>query len=169
MTAIVQLAAYKGEGGLFNAGIRKWTGSEYSHCEVVIYGRCYSSSIRDKGVRSKLITLDPYHWDVIDLPWADPLVALAWFALHEGDPYGFRDFVLSQMLNIRQDGRGAFCSEACAAMIGLPNPTSYSPKTLVDLCRHQNEKYEQWRIIDDSHPDHQFWWHGSATGAAPAA
>lgn len=140
----VQLALYKARGTLFNRLIRWWTKSEYSHCEIVIYGRCYSSSIRDKGVRDKLITLDPDHWDVIDLPWADPVVALMWFALHQGDPYGFRDLVLSQMLNIRQDGRGVFCSEACAAMLGLPNPTSYSPKTLVDLCLHQNQKYIEW-------------------------
>ena len=47
----VQLALYKGRGTLFNALIRWWTRSPYSHCELVINGTCYSSSIRDGGVR----------------------------------------------------------------------------------------------------------------------
>jgi hypothetical protein len=53
----VKLALYKGRGGIANAVIRWWTGSIYSHCELVVDGLCYSSSVMDKGVRRKQIDL----------------------------------------------------------------------------------------------------------------
>jgi hypothetical protein len=46
----VQLALYKSHGNWVNRFIRWWTGSPYSHCELVINGTCYSSSVRDGGV-----------------------------------------------------------------------------------------------------------------------
>jgi hypothetical protein len=68
---MVRLAMYKGRGQIGNAFIRWWTGSQYSHCELVVSGWCYSSSMMDKGVRRKLINLDAAKWDLIDLHWAD--------------------------------------------------------------------------------------------------
>ena len=53
----VQLALYKAPGEWTNALIRWWTRSQYSHCELVIDGTCYSSSERDRGVRSKVMAL----------------------------------------------------------------------------------------------------------------
>ena len=53
----VQLAMYKAKGDLFNGLIRWWTGSQYSHCELVVRGVCYSSTIRDGGVRAKVMAL----------------------------------------------------------------------------------------------------------------
>lgn len=130
----VQLAMYKGAGSLFSAGVRFWTDSEYSHCELVVRGKCYSSSFRDGGVRGKVIDLDPEKWDIYDLPWADADAVLAWFALHDGEPYGVSDLVLCQVLGMRRDGRGAFCSDADAAALGLPNSTRLSPQGLLDEC-----------------------------------
>ena len=69
----------QGRGTLFNALIRWWTGSQYSHCELVINGTCCSSSIRDGGVRGKVMALPAHSWDVIDLPWADEHAAQQWF------------------------------------------------------------------------------------------
>lgn len=34
---VAQLALYKGKGKIGNAFIRWWTGSQYSHCELVQY------------------------------------------------------------------------------------------------------------------------------------
>ena len=66
----VQLAIYKASGNWLNRLIRWWTGSQYSHCELVIRGTCYSSSIRDGGCsgRQTPLALPAHSWDVIDLP-----------------------------------------------------------------------------------------------------
>lgn len=135
----VQLALYKGQGDYFNAAVRWKTVSQYSHCELVIRGKCYSSSLRDGGVRGKDIYLDPEKWDVYDLPWADADTALAWFVEHDGDSYGTSDLILCQAFGVIRDGRGVFCSEACAKALGLRGATRLSPQGLLDVCLDINE------------------------------
>jgi len=131
--ARVQLALYKAPGLVGNAVIRWWTRSQYSHCELVVDGWCHSSSLRDGGVRRKLVELDPEHWDFIVLPDHLVLRVLQHFALTQGQAYGWFDLLRSQVLNTADDEPGAaFCSEWCAAALGLPNPTTYSPRTLAD-------------------------------------
>ena len=133
----VQLALYKGEGQLGNALIRWWTRSEYSHCELVVDGMCYSSSAMDKGVRRKAIVLHPAKWDVIDLPWADATQVLRYFQATRKHNYGWASLLASQMLNLnRTVGKAPFCSQWCAAALGLPNPVTYSPRTLGELCAY---------------------------------
>ena len=132
----VQLALYKARGNWLNRLICWWTGSPYSHCELVLNGTCYSSSIRDGGVRGNTMALPAHSWDIIDLPWADPQMVQGWFDRHAADRYGWIDLVLCQLLGMRRDGRGVFCSEACAAALNLPNPTRFSPQTLADECRY---------------------------------
>lgn len=75
-------------------------------------------------------------WDVVELPWADPASCQAWFNEHAHDKYGFADLILCQLFGMRRDAHGVFCSEACAAAIGLPDPTGFSPASLRDLCRY---------------------------------
>lgn len=135
----VRLAMYKARGNWLNRLICWWTGGPYSHCELVINGTCYSSSIRDGGVRGKVMALPAHSWDIIDLPWADPQMVQGWFDRHARDRYGWLDLILCQILGMRRDGRGAFCSEACAAALALPDPTRFSPGTLAELCRHINQ------------------------------
>jgi len=135
----VQLAMYKGQGTAFNAAVRWKTKSQYSHCELVVRGKCYSSSIRDGGVRGKVIDLDPDKWDIYNLPWADPDAVLAWFIEHDGDIYGLSDLVLCQAFGLVRDGRGEFCSEACAKALGLRGATSKSPQGLLDACLDINK------------------------------
>ena len=95
----VQLAMYKAPGNWLNAAIRWWTGSQYSHCELVVRGTCYSSTIRDGGVRAKVMALPSDRWD----------------------------------------GRGVFCSEACAKALGRRNATRMSPQGLLDACLDINK------------------------------
>ena len=135
----VQLALYKGRGTLFNRLIRWWTNSAYSHCELVINGMCYSSSIRDGGVRGKAMALPADKWDLIDLPWADADTCQEWFNEHAHDKYGFTDLILCQLLGARRDHRGVFCSEACAKALGLRNSTRMSPQALLDDCLDINK------------------------------
>lgn len=145
----VQLALYKGPGSFGNAFIRWWTNSQYSHCELVIGDRCYSSSVMDGGVRTKQvgegddkISLAPDKWDLITLPWARVEPILEYFEQTDHYRYGWPSLLLSQMFNLNRPITGAqFCSEWCAAALGLPAPSSLSPATLSAWCMHVNSIY----------------------------
>jgi hypothetical protein len=131
---MVCLAMYKGKGLIGNALIRWWTKSQYSHCELVVDGVCYSSSLMDRGVRSKSIALKPDHWDLLTLPNHFGPLILDYYSKTKGNSYSWKDLFLSQILNWNHDENGAsFCSEWCAKALGIPNPTLYSPRTLFDL------------------------------------
>lgn len=131
----VKLALYKGKGTLVNASIRYWTGSVYSHCELVVNSMCYSSSVMDKGVRRKIINLDDGKWDVIELPWADAESVIKYFAETDHHRYGYFGLITSQLFNrgIAQD-RAQFCSEWCARALRLPTPSALNPASLGAVC-----------------------------------
>ena len=71
----MQAAFYKatrpGLQGIYSRAVRWIDRGPYSHCELVVDGVAYSSSLMDGGVRGKVIQFKPEHWDFIDLPWAD--------------------------------------------------------------------------------------------------
>ncbi|HAQ86500.1 MAG TPA: hypothetical protein DCR78_08670 [Pseudomonas sp.] len=141
---MVKLALYKGKGQVGNAFIRFWTGSIYSHCELVVDGWCYSSSVMDQGVRRKLVgdgdgrmSLSPDKWDLVPLPWADADRIVEYFAATDGDRYGWLSLLWSQLFNLnRQSERAQFCSEWCGGALGLPSPASLSTRTLGEWCVH---------------------------------
>lgn len=129
----VRLAMYKGKGTIANKFIRWWTGSIYSHCELVVDGVCYSSSLMDGGVRSKVINLDSGNWDVAELPWASDSEVVHYFLDTDHQKYGLMSLVVNQLFNRNVLGEAPFCSEWCAAALGFPNPSTYSPSSLLDL------------------------------------
>lgn len=134
--AAVQLALYKPHRPTDIGGrlVCWWTRSPYSHCELVVGGKCYSSSVRDGGVRETVIRLDSGHWDLVELPWVSAADVLLHFARTKGQPYGWLDVLLRQIFNKCGDAPGWFCSEWCAAAIGLHNPQAYSPAALGEYC-----------------------------------
>ncbi|VVP90054.1 hypothetical protein PS918_03145 [Pseudomonas fluorescens] len=133
----VQLALRKNDTRIGARFIQWWTSSIYSHCELVMGGVCCSSSIMDKGVRVKVIDLEPDKWDVIDLPWADSVAVLDYYAKTKSNTYGWFSLIGSQLFNRNQtDSDSQFCSEWCASALGMPNPSTYSPRTLADACRY---------------------------------
>lgn len=133
----VQLALRKHDTRITARAIQWWTGSIYSHCELVVDGWCYSSSVMDKGVRRKHIYLDPAKWDVIRLPWKNSQQVLDYFHATDLQRYSWGGLIFSQLFNRNREATGAqFCSQWCAAALGLPNPSTYSPRTLGDLCEH---------------------------------
>lgn len=135
----VNLAMYKAPGNWLNRLICWWTGSQYSHCELVVRGTCYSSSVRDGGVRGKCMALPAGSWDVIPIPWADADSVTQWFADHERDRYGWLDLLTGQLLGMQRDHRGVFCSEACAKALGMRSATRMSPQSLLDACLDINK------------------------------
>lgn len=137
----VSVALYKGRGGIGNALIRIWKHSIYSHCELLIDGRCFSSTVMDGGVRAKTITLRPEQWDVIPVRGVDAVAVLRYFARTAGQPYSWWGLLVSQVFATESDEpRAAFCSEWCAAALGIPDPQIYSPGTLGELIKYLNER-----------------------------
>lgn len=119
--------------------IRLWTSSEYSHCELVIDGISYSCSVQDGGVRAKPIALNTNSWDYLDIKWADEKKVLEYFQKTSGRPYGWGALIRRQLFNIRGEDGSSFCSEWCAAALGIPNPGMFSPASLTDFCKWVNE------------------------------
>lgn len=131
----VKLALYKGRGGIGNAIVRWWTGSIYSHCELVVDGLCYSSSVMDKGVRRKQIDLADGKWDLLDLPWADRDAIVEHFQDTDHHTYGWFGLITAQLFNRNRGVAGTqFCSQWCANALDIPSAVSHSPVTLAALC-----------------------------------
>lgn len=105
-----------------------------SHVEVVIDGVCHTASLRDGGVRAKVIDLDKPWWRVVPIDWCDPDEARAVFRRHAGAPYGYLDLIVQHVLRLPADARGLTCSELCARMLGLPRAERIDPAWLTDYC-----------------------------------
>lgn len=128
---MVALALYNKPGRWTNRAIRLRTGSVYSHCELVVDGMCFSSSGRDRGVRSKVIDLADGGWDLIEIPWASKEVVLSLFSRTQGCSYDYVGCILGAGLGVHlQDERRWMCSEWCAAGLGLSEPWRFTPADL---------------------------------------
>lgn len=144
----VQLALYRGPGNTLAhrlthvitcavLTVRRMQWCPYSHAELVIDGVCHSSSVRDDGVRSKAIDLNPARWRVIGLPRADAEAALRRFAERKGRGYDWPGALRWGVPFLRQRPRADYCFEVVAYMLGLPTPERWHPLDLV-------ADYELW-------------------------
>jgi len=135
----VQLALYKGPAQDLAHKIAHWavcvfTGSPYSHCELVINGVCWSASARDGGVRGKVIDLHSGRWDVIDLPDSfSEAAALAWFREHDGARYDWAGVMRFAVPFLPLSVGRWFCSEACAAALGIGQAHKLTPRSLAQM------------------------------------
>lgn len=122
--------------------IRFFTKGPYSHCELAVSlgegkYRCYSASIRDKGVRIKDMALPENKWTLIpieELKGYDPEVHTpesieAYFQAHLGQPYDFSG-ALGVVFPNSHRGDKWFCSEIVADYFGLYQSWRYSPNML---------------------------------------
>ena len=93
---------------------------------------CVYSTVHDGGVRLQATILSErrrlgYH----PIQFTNGEDILLHFAETKDHPYGWRDLAQSQLFGTATaDDRGDFCSEWCAAAIGLPNAATYSPQRL---------------------------------------
>ena len=169
-TDTVYLALYKGrrDGAWYRPGvaaarlsdwiIRTLTGSPYSHCELAVlvkpksslhpFGHtapavfdCYSSSIRDGGVRVKGMPLPADKWDLIPVRATEAQVRAA-FETTRGAKYDWLG-ATGVITRWRHDKRKWFCSEWCAAALGLQYPDRYSPQALADWFRQPETAREK--------------------------
>ena len=115
--------------------IRTLTGSPYSHCEMAVpcadgQYTCYSSSIRDGGVRVKTMPLPSEKWDLIPVPATEAQVQAA-FETTRGAKYDWIG-ATGVIARWRHDRYKWFCSEWCAWTLGLANPERFCPGSLAD-------------------------------------
>ena len=118
--------------------IRTFTRSPYSHCEIAValdggQFECYSSSIRDGGVRVKTMPLPPEKWDLIPVD-VKPEQAYEALAATFGAKYDWLG-ATGVIARWRHDKRKWFCSEWCAWTLGLSNPERFCPGSLAEYCR----------------------------------
>lgn len=135
----LQLALYKGPPSSFIHNIshyvtRLWTWSKYSHAELVINGRCYSSSARDGGVRGKDINIFSGHWDVFDITSNEIIKqkALQWFNFHNEDPYDYRNVIRYVLPFIGHNKNHWVCYEAIGAALGIKRPHWLTAEKLLE-------------------------------------
>lgn len=151
----IYLALYKGRrdgtgwrvwAARFTDGLtRVLTRGQYSHCEIAVrlpendvadavQYECYSASIRDGGVRTKVMPLPTAKWDLIPLPStpeAHEQLQRVWTAT-EGQGYDLRG-ALGIAFGLRHNHRRWFCSEWCAAALGLSDGWRWSPNDLATI------------------------------------
>lgn len=131
------------------------TRGPYSHCELVtpletdldkpIFDRdylCYSASIRDKGVRKKIIHLKASNWVLYPLSnyvaYDPELHSLAnletYFQANISKDYDLLG-ALGIILGTQHAEDKMFCSEFVAGFLGLVDPWRYHPNLLEALLR----------------------------------
>ena len=143
----IYLALYKGrrDGAWYKPSIaaarlsdwtiRTFTQSIYSHCELAVAREngqydCYSSSIRDGGVRRKTMKLPTDKWDLIEIRQMNAFEDLRnHFGATRAQAYDWLG-ALGVVTHWKDSKRKWFCSEWCAAALGLANPERFSPETL---------------------------------------
>ncbi|HEZ0675357.1 TPA: hypothetical protein ACLAJP_000218 [Neisseria meningitidis] len=116
---------------------RKITRGIYSHCEIAYpcsnggYA-CYSSSIRDGGVRVKKMDLPSEKWDLIELPGVTAADLDRVWQAAQGKRYDWAG-AIGTVLKIRQRPDKWFCSEFAAAVMGIPDGWRFSPNDLAAI------------------------------------
>ena len=135
---MVRVAFRHGDRRLFARIVHWWDRTDVSHCEVSTHWegpdhRCMSSSMLDDGVRAKTIHITPDKWRVYELP-ADRAKALLWFCENAGSRYDARGLLGFVIRPVKGWLRAYFCSEACAAMLGLGDPWRFTPRHLEIYC-----------------------------------
>ncbi|OAV00220.1 MULTISPECIES: hypothetical protein [Moraxella] len=141
----VYLACYHGRadkvGHRLCDGITRFiTKGKYSHCEIAIKVQgniyhCYSSSIRDGGVRRKTMLLDD-KWDIlpIDIP---PAQVKQYFGATTGSGYDLLG-ALGVVFGLRQHTSKYFCSEWCYnAIFGKTGGWRFSPNDLYEITKDE--------------------------------
>ena len=109
------------------------TRSRFSHVELSVYSSgdnytCWSSSIRDKGVRCVNIKNDKNRWEVVDI---SKKVSSEWFIPYIGAPYDYVGLLAPILGNEKfSSNHKWFCSEIIAEALGLEDSWKYTPEDL---------------------------------------
>lgn len=93
-----------------------------------------SSSIADRGVRTKRVKLNPDHWVITEVPQWNVALSIQYFkhAIRDQVKYDIRG-ALATLLPGRQDAKRVFCTEAVLAPF-IQAPHYYTPALCLSLC-----------------------------------
>lgn len=125
---------------------RKLTKGIYSHCEIVVEREemignydsdiiydCYSSSIRDGGVRKKYIDVTDKKWDLVELKGVTEKQIKEYFEKTKGAKYDWLG-AIGVVFGIPHARSKFFCSEWCAnAINGGEQGWRFSPNDLAAI------------------------------------
>lgn len=127
-----RIAFYRGKGNCMDGMIRFWDNGPYSHVELVFSnGYFASASYQDgKRVRKRRIAYNPDNWDFIELPAYLEEKAWAYFLSTEGLPYDLWGQIRFFIMPLEGDETAFWCSEWCAAALGMDEPFRYGPNSL---------------------------------------
>lgn len=124
------IAFNKSNKTLLDKLIRFFTKSEYVHCEIVTLKRSDKfygySAYPGEGVRAKWISYDADEWEFIKIPSVD---VKSFMQKTEGKKYDYLG-VLGFVFGNNDNPNRWFCSEWCASVLGLENPSKLSPGDL---------------------------------------
>ena len=145
---MIYLALYHGHRG--GTGWRVWaarftdgltrilTRGRYSHCELAVRlpetaggqeYECYSASLRDKGVRRKIMPLPSAKWDLIALPDSVGGRLHGLWKETQGQGYDLPG-AFGVVFGLRENRKRWFCSEWCGRVLGLAESWRFSPSDL---------------------------------------
>ncbi|HHK5988313.1 hypothetical protein ACTHSQ_07420 [Neisseria sp. P0009.S008] len=156
----IYLALYKGRRD--GTGWRVWlarfsdwltrflTRGQYSHCEIAVRlpetaggqeYECYSASIRDKGVRCKVMPLPEAKWDLIQMEStseAHERLQRVWTETR-GQGYDLPG-AFGVVFGLPENRKRWFCSEWVGVALGLPESWRFSPNDLAVIARIGREE-----------------------------
>lgn len=116
--------------------IRYFTKGKYSHCEIVIKSGktylCYSSSIRDGGVRSKFMPLPIDRWNLVPVKLSKRRLD-EFYNKTQGKKYDLIGALGVKIPFLKQNKNKYFCSEWCAELLNIENAHKVSPNDLFRL------------------------------------
>ena len=112
------------------------TGSRFSHVEIAYEKsmsayHCWSSSVRDGGVRKKWIDTSTDRWVIIEVPNA---VSEDLAIQEAGKKYDYVGLV-GTVIKLKQFSRNRkwFCSEIVAEILSIKDSWKYSPEAVYKL------------------------------------
>jgi len=157
-TRLIYLALYHGHRG--GTGWRVWaaqftdeltrilTRGRYSHCEIAIrlagqdsepQYECYSASLRDKGVRRKIMPLPSAKWDLIALPDSVSERLHGLWQETQGQGYDLPG-AFGVVFRLPENRRRWFCSEWVGKALGLAESWRFSPNDLAVIVNMGREE-----------------------------
>ena len=115
---IIRVAFYKGKGNFINSIVRWWTGSNYSHAELILPDNItwigISPFFKSKINRRIRLNIDFTEWDFVDLKITEEQYSIIMDFFHdtEGEGYDWIGMLFSQFLPCKIKHRKRwYCSE----------------------------------------------------------
>ena len=124
----MKIAFYKWKWDWLDRLIRWGTASKYSHCEIIVWhNTCFWSSYRDGWVRTKIINVNNWNWEIVEVDAPEYLLNII-MENQVWTKYDLTWILFMQILWIDyHDDEKRFCSELIWYILGYTDPHRYSP------------------------------------------